>query len=290
MAPNFRLPTFYFHYISLFFIVCTQTNACTDKIGCVMFSKLKLLAVLSCVLAVGCTKVNSIDIPSDKLIITVKVQETEGDAAPGILVSGMVSKSLEEGDDKITIVELSGGETLVVDAFSETRILQKTSVAHPVPLISNAILYQTTFPYTADASVVTVRLNRASGEVFEETIGLPSTFQLLSPSSEAVFSVSNDDIQFVWDTISVGTGINTELDFRIANDADSCLETFIKEDLEDTGSYLVPAGTLALSEGVDQCVIKVTVLAEDRVTFEYNEDSSLTALRPLVTYSLTLTP
>lgn len=255
-----------------------------------MFSNLKFLAVLSCALAVGCTKVNSTDVPSENLIITIKVQETEGDAAPGIIVGGMVTKSLEEGDEKITIVELSGGETLEVEAFSETRTLQKSNLAHPVPLISNAIRYETTFPYTLDAAVVTVRLNRASGEVFEQTIGLPAVFDLISPNNESVFSVSTDDIEFLWAPISAGTGINTVLDFRIANDTSSCLETYIKQDLEDTGSYVVPAGTLELSEGVLECVIKVTVLAEDRVTYEYNEESSLTAVRPLVTYSLTLTP
>jgi hypothetical protein len=190
------------------------------------------------------------------------------------------------------VVELSGGEVLEVDAFDETRILPK-NLGEVSPVLADVLgmlIYGTVFPHTNNEHALTFRLKRASGEVLEASVGLPSVFELLSPTSEDVFSVSENDIEFVWQPVGSEEGVNTELDFRITSGDEACFESYIKEIIADTGSHIVPAGSLQLSEGVESCTVKVRVLATDKAYFGNNEESSVTATRPLVVNSLTLIP
>lgn len=250
---------------------------------------MKSLLIVCCVLVVGCTKVKSVDVLTEDLTITLSAQETEGDDAPGIRISGQLMKVIDENSASFTIIELSGGDVLEVDTVDETRVLEKQMLNYPVPgIFDNVIQYGTVYPYTDNEIAFTVRFKRGTGEVLEKEIGFPSSFELLSPTSVDEFSVSADDIVFTWEPVGGEAGVNTVLDFRISNGEASCLDSYIKEDLEDTGSYTIPAGSLVLRGDAEFCTVKVTVLAQDEVRFDNNGESSVRTHRPLVTYQLLL--
>jgi len=158
---------------------------------------MKLLLVVCCVSVVGCTKVKSVDVLTEDLTITLSAQETEGDDATGIRISGQLMKVLNENSTSLTIVELSGGDVLEVDTVDETRVLEKQTLNYPVPgIFDNVIQYGTVYPYTDNEIAFTVRFKRGTGEILEKEIGFPSLFELLSPASADEFSVSMDDVVF----------------------------------------------------------------------------------------------
>ena len=89
-----------------------------------------------------------------------------------------------------------------------------------------------------------------SVNVDQSSVTIPESFDLLSPSPAAQFSRSGDDIVVQWNNISDNYDVNIEV---ITTCANLTVDTYSENIPNDTGTLIIPAGTLVNSDLIGTC-------------------------------------
>jgi hypothetical protein len=142
-------------------------------------------------------------------------------------------------DDNITdIVTLSPGDTLFATAGSDTQTMSESDD------LLNDVSYVATFSgESAPGTLYTVAFRRNQDQSApRSSCTLPAPFSITAPSPSATFSRAGDDITVTYG----GAGSSDAIRYSVSGD---CVASAYEAVPSDTGTLVIPRGTLALTNG-----------------------------------------
>jgi hypothetical protein len=197
-----------------------------------MYSKSVMLAVCTFI-CIGCESAESEDIRTGGMYPNMAVVNdgTSSEADVIIRVGGPTSN---------TFVNLTAGDTLAVS------VNDGDSVTMSENNLGDYYQYSATFTESEEDTKFTFILMREDDESAPESVAtLPAPFSLSGPEADTLFSRAADDITVTW----TPSGKEDNMTLLISGD---CLNDEVDISLEDTGSYVINAGTLELEEDDDK--------------------------------------
>lgn len=226
-------------------------------------------AVCSLMIA-GCTQIETNQVATNRLSFISNVQFNNGVAEVVTRIAGGLDDSGGLTSYALSI-PVSSNELLQGRLGSET----KRSISRPIPtddgggqnsgtpgnirdVASRMVEHFVSFPGNSSTQMQ-LSFTRANGAVFSRNVELPPPITLVSPSQSQVLSLGQD-ITVTWDA----SGYPSDESMTVwieSNPQQNCLRWLETHGAPNTGSFTLPAGTIAFNDEFtgNQCQVSVKV-------------------------------
>lgn len=229
-----------------------------------------IIPVACCLMTAGCTPIETNDVATNRLSFISNVQFTNGVAEVVTRIAGGLDDSGGVTSYALSI-PVSTDEQLQGRLGTET----KRFISRPIPTddgggqnsgtpgniagaASRMVEHYVAFPGNSSTQMQ-LSFTRANGAVFSRNVELPAPITLVSPSPSQVLSIGQD-ITVTWDASGYPSDENMIVWIE-GNPQQNCLMWLETHGAPNTGSFTLPAGTIAFNDEFtgNQCQVSVKV-------------------------------